>query len=536
MIKIKAGLFIFLFFYSFCFSSLLIDGSYYRKVQSYKGTIHIFLYNNSDKEAKIEKIYYNGEELKDIPDDNCLWYQITPSEIPPKGYCDLKIKQRWDTTKLMKISFIDTEGRNYETTIEPTSSFLSFVGAYFDNELKNLYIYIQNISSQRYTLKGLLLNGKDITGDCFIPEREIRAGEKIVVIYGMKQPVNCGQYLYLKGQTEQGDNFYTLTRVYGHFVIDGYGGDNRQEMNFNKERFDFHYNEKKLSEFSELPEFMACHIYDDPACVDGTKKQLLGTSAKEIIERTEKFYQHNKKHPTFIYSCEHIKPDNYFLYAETTDVFVIDPYEITYYHNPPEKDAYYTQLAKLACQPRILWTIPEAFTYRGTRYQTPEEERIIVWSEIGEGSKGIWYFVYDQKIGYPANKELEEEIKKINWELQKLKDYLIISEPITRTEKDKMTTYTLLAGDKGIVLILVNNDHTSNFQEGQKPFEYNPKENVKIEIKIPNWLKVKGIKEITYPEEKEINQQQYKIENNTLFLSVDNLEITKQYLIEAERK
>jgi hypothetical protein len=64
-----------------------------------------------------------------------------------------------------------------------------------------------------------------------------------------------------------------------------------------------------------------------------------------------------------------------------------------------------------------------------------EEERIIVYSEIGEGSKGIWYFVYNKDYGYPANKPLEEEIKKINWELQKLKEYIAISEPVKLTEK-----------------------------------------------------------------------------------------------------
>ncbi len=217
------------------------------------------------------------------------------------------------------------------------------------------------------------------------------------------------------------------------------------------------------------------------------------------------------------------------------DIFVVDPYEITCYHNTPEKNAHYTKLAKLACQPKILWTIPEAFTHRGTRFQTPEEERIIVWSEIGEGSKGIWYFVYNKKTGYPANKELEEEIKKINWELQKLKDYIVISEPfkLAKVDKGKITPYTLLCGDKGIILILINNEHKSYF--GKPPyFQYKPKENIKVEIKIPEWIRVRRIKEIKYPEIKE--EKNYRMNENKLTLLIKKLQITKQYIIETERK
>lgn len=530
--KLTGILFLLLISFSF---PLEVKDIYYRKVHPMdKGTVYIFLYNNSRKPEKIKEVYYNGEKLKDIPNDYTLWYQLTPPEILPGSYGELKIKLRWETKKLIKVEFKDIEGKRYETMIEPKTSLLNFSGAYFDKELKTLYIYIQNISDRIHTLKKLYFDGKDITRDCFIPEKEINSGEKIVVIYEMSEPVKSGKYIYLKAETE-GEKISTLIRAYSHFVLEGYGGDTRKEINFNPDRFDFHYNEKKLSTFSDLPEYKACHIFDDPACRDGIKRQLLGTSAKEIIKRIEKFYQYDKKHPTFLYGCEHRKPDNYFIYSELVDVFVVDPYEITYYHNPPEKNAHYTKLAKLACQPKILWTIPEAFTHRGTRFQTPEEERIIVWSEIGEGSKGIWYYVYNQKIGYPANNQLEEEIKKINWELQKLKDYILISEPfkLAKVDKEKITPYTLLCGDKGIILILINNDHKSYFE---KPpyFQYKPKENIKVEIKIPFWLKVKKIKEIRYPEIKE--EKNYRMKENKLTLLIKKLQITKQYIIETERK
>jgi len=225
-----------------------------------------------------------------------------------------------------------------------------------------------------------------------------------------------------------------------------------------------------------------------------------------------------------------------FVYGEVTDICVVNPYEIIFYRNPPEKNAYYTALGKLASEPRLLWTIPEAFTYRGTRFPTPEEERIIVWSEIGEGSKGIWYYVSSPKAGYPASPPLEAEIGRINRELQALKDYIVISEPVSlaRADAEKVTAYTLLCGDKGILLILVNNDHTSYFEEGKDPFTYQSKENFKAEVKIPQWLKVQGITEVRA--EQTIENVKYQTERNSLIIPIDRLDVTRQFLITTERK
>jgi len=228
--------------------------------------------------------------------------------------------------------------------------------------------------------------------------------------------------------------------------------------------------------------------------------------------------------------------NRFFVYGEVTDICVVNPYEIIFYRNPPEKNAYYTALGKLASEPRPLWTIPEAFTYRGTRFPTPEEERIIVWSQIGEGSKGIWYFYSNKTSGYPASSPLEAEIGRINRELQALKEYIVISEPVylARADAEKVTAYTLLCGDKWILLILVNNDHTSYFEEGKELFAYQPKENFKAEVKMPHWLKVQGITEVRA--EQTIENVKYQTERDSLIIPIYRLDITRQFLITTERK
>lgn len=82
----------------------------------------------------------------------------------------------------------------------------------------------------------------------------------------------------------------------------------------------------------------------------------------------------------------------------------------------------------------------------------------------------------------------------------------------------------------------INNDHKSNFEQDKEPFEYTPKQDVKLEIKIPEYLKIKRIKEIAYPGEKEIDETEYEIRKGRLILEIPELKITKQYLIETDRK
>jgi len=515
-----------------------IDSSYFRKVDPLDpGTIHLFIKNTTASMLSVTGIYLNGTEMKDMPNDLALWYQTVPPVAQPEEVMDVMVKLRRETKKLIRIETTLNTGEKLSSVIEPVSPDIKFTFIGYSKEKDKVYLYLENTGKENLEIQKVFCNTKDITNNCFLPCPVLPPSSKTLIIHTLREPLSPGRYLSFKAVTEKGETAQAISRVYSHFPIEAFGKDTRPELSFDPDCFALHYPKKKeeFQKIKEEPLFKAIHLLDDPACVDGYACALIGTSAKEVVKRGKECYENDPVHPTSVYSCEHGKPYCYFVYGETTDIMVIDPYEIIFYHNEPEKNAYYTRLAKLASEPRLLWTIPEAFTYRGTRFPTSEEERIIVYSEIGEGSKGIWYYVYDKKLGYPANKGLEEEIKKINRELQKLKDYIVISEPfpLAKVEIEKVTPYSLLCGDKGIVLILVNNDHESYFEEGKQPFTYQPKENFQVRINIPGWLKIKQIKEINYNGEKEVK---YLLDKDNLIIPIDSLDITRQFFIEVERR
>jgi hypothetical protein len=537
--KIKIVFIVFLLFPAFFCSSATVTGAYFRKVhQLDRGTIHIFFQNTSSRPVEVKKVFYNGIEIDTIPNDFCIWHQTVPPVIEPGEFANLKIKQRWDTNKLIRISALLSSGETIDTVIEPAPPDLKFSFIGFSKDYKQVYLYLENTGREPTKIKEVFCQDGEITKYCYIPEDTVMPSSKALIIYTPDNDLRHGSYLSFRVITEKGLAVQSISRVYSHFPIAAWGTDLRTELGFDPENFEMRYpkNKEAFQKYKDELHFKAYQLLEDPVCRDGKGGQLLGTSAREIIEQAKVCYEFDPNHPTLIHICEYQKPDCYFVYGEVTDIGVVNPYEIIFYRNPPEKNAYFTALGKLASEPRPLWTIPEAFTYRGTRFPTPEEERIIVWSEIGEGSKGIWYYVSSPKAGYPASPPLEVEIGRINRELQALKEYIVISEPVSLVQVDteKVTAYTLLCGDKGILLIMVNNDHTSYFEEDKKPFTYQPKENFNAEVKIPQWLKVKGIMEIKADET--IENVKYQTEREKLIIPIDRLDVTKQFLITTERK
>jgi len=91
-----------------CFCNLLfgfnIEGITFKKLNKVdKGTISIYLKNESQIPLKIEELYFNDFKIDKIPSDLILYCQLTPPEIEPEKYGQLKIKLRWETKKLIKI-------------------------------------------------------------------------------------------------------------------------------------------------------------------------------------------------------------------------------------------------------------------------------------------------------------------------------------------------------------------------------------------------------------------------------------------------
>ncbi len=495
------SLFIFFALVGIAEPSIKIDNMYFKKVHSDDpGTIYIFLTNATKEEIKVDKLHMNDIEIKEGQmTDKIYWWTQIPNSILPDKTGSLIIKIKNDFLLPVKLKLELSNGEILVQKIEPiVPEFFRITSVSFDLKENKIYIYVENnFPSKPIEIKNIIINGENVTKATKKLGKFILPGEKGCIIYKGSENLIPGEYVYIKVTTTNAIVTERLVKIYSYFPIQDFGKDNRKEMFFNEDTFDIHFptDLKEFEEYKSLPYYKVYHLFDDPTCND-EKKGYLGANAKEVIKRRKICWEKDPIHPTMVYICEFSKPLGYFIYGELVDIVAVDPYELTYYSNPPEMDGEYVKIAKKAGLPRPVVAIPEAFRYvtpkfpKGSkRFPTSEEERLIVYSEIAEGAKGLWYYVSSGTHGYKNSPELEKEIGEINKEIQYLKGYLVIGEPMNIAETDSQSVKAdgIFCGDKGIVIILRNGDYKTTLDKEKNKWETTVEDPGKINIivKLP---------------------------------------------------
>jgi len=512
--------------------------AYYRKASDIDpGTIHFFLENRSNASVEVIDVLLDGESLRNAQGEAIYWYHITPNPVPPTTAADIMVKLVSPLSNPVKVEVLtDKSPLPVARTVEPEPLKLHASYVAFSDDYRKAYVYVRNDTDVTLRITRARAFPMTISETSYIGGPILSPGEKACLCLHFSEQVQRGQYILCQVSTEQGIQATHLVRAYTYFPIQAFGPDHRSVLAFDAVNFDMDYppTEEGFETGQKEPWFRAYHLVDDPACKDAAPGKKLGSTALEVIRRQRICWQRDPLRATLIYICQFERPLNYFVYGELTDLIAIDPYPIVLDHESPFRNAHWVSLAKRACEPRPLYTIPEAFHILGneyTRYPTPEELRLTVYLQIASGSKGIWYYTKNAGAGgYEANRPLEEEIGRINAELRKLRPYLKISDPMSLGEADSanVAVHTLLAGDKGMVVIVINKQCVSHPYEKQQPFIFQPQKNINLRLRLPASLDVTSIIEVDGDEERPVA---FTKQHDIVVLSLPHLSITKQLLL-----
>jgi len=514
--------------------------AYYRKASDIDpGTIHLFLENKSNASVEVIDVLLDGQSLHNAQGKSIYWYHIVPNPIPASTPADIMIKLISPLSKPVKVEVITDKSPFPVARIvepEPLNLHVSYVA--FSDDYQKAYVYVRNDTDVSLRISQVRAFPVTISEISFVVGPLILPGQKACLVVRFSEQVKRAQYILLRVDTEQSIRATHLVRAYTYFPIQAFGQDHRATLSFDAVNFDMHYppTEADFAKTIKEPWFRAYHLVDDPACRDAAPGKKLGSTALEVIKRQQICWQKDPLHPTIIYICQFERPLNYFIYGELTDLIAIDPYPIVLDHESPFRNAHWVSFAKKACEPRPLYTIPEAFHILGneySRYPTPEELRLTVYLQIAYGSKGIWYYTKNAGAGgYEANPLLEAEIGKVNAELRKLRPYLKIGEPagLGKANSPNVAVHTILAGDEGIVVLVINNQCVSlPFAfESEQPFTFEPQKNINVQLTLPPALAVGSILAIDGDEEHSVP---FAKRDDIVTFSLPHLSTTKQLLI-----
>ncbi len=531
-------------------ASLAVDYAYLRSaaLEYDCGTIHVYLKNPGETEVSIEQVWVNDVLMKDLPNDLAVWYQVLPNPVLPHKVADVMVRLAEQTAPPFNVRIETSEGQtiteSIEITIPPPPLRITYIG--FSDNLDRVYVYLENTEDRSLSVDRVYLDTENITSLTTIPWRTLLPHRKDCIIANLERPLTQGEYISIKVTTKQGPMAQAVVRVLSFFPITSWDGDTRAELHFDSVPLKINYpaDPAQFEETRKLGTQRAYYLFSDPSCTDKRNKAVLGTSAMEIIRRLQTCYEHDPLHPGFTHICEYRKKHGYFVYGEVWDLVFINPYQLVFYGKSPRENRYFARLGKKGCEPRPLMVIQEAFSdeeeISGSRFPTPEEERLIVYYEIAEGAKGVNYLVkhYGDNGGYDANPELEAEIGRINWELRQLKPYLKIGDPvaIAETNEPEVTANTILCGDKAIVLILINEDYDSPSRGSSEQFEYRPKQDFEVTVHLPDWLQALEAYEVVGELEKSIPVHYEYTRIGDIIISVDQLDITKQIVITTQQR
>ncbi len=520
--------------FSYSQPSLLAEHAYIRKSHQFdRGAVHVFLKNPGVTAVEVEEVCLNGARLEDLPNATAVWTQVLPSPIPPGEVSDLTIMlpRAAANYKLpLEVKVKLQTGEILTIPVDQVNGPFKITGSYFSDNLDQVYIYLQNTGQTSLIPRKVWLAGRDVTGQTRFLSRAIPPGEKSLLRVDLPTPLARGKYVSIRLETADGSIGQALVRAFSVFPITSYSNpDTRLELYFDPQPFHVKYQPAvSAAEIKALPPQTAWYLFSCPNCTDSEQNKPWGTSAVEIIKRAREFYRLDPSRPNHSHVCEAYKERAYFIYGEVCDIMFINPYEVVFHDRDPARNGYFAGLGKLACEPRPLMTIQEAFARGpGAPFISPEQVRLGVYYQVAEGVKGISYYSKNQYTKYPA---LEKEIGRINRELQAIKSYLKIGEPfvgLASVSRSEVVAKTVVAADKGLVVILINTGYRTAIRDGKRETTFTPQENFTVEVEVPGWLEIKQAVEIG-PETRPVQLQK---KNGKIIISVDRINLTKIFLL-----
>jgi hypothetical protein len=213
------------------------------------------------------------------------------------------------------------------------------------------------------------------------------------------------------------------------------------------------------------------------------------------------------------------KPENWYTYAQLTDLPCADPYyqegvQSVLKSDPVNWGAYLkptyvygvATIYQSAAAPKpthyILHTCRMDIQGCPFRAPTPEEKRIEAYYAIAAGAKALsywWYTPFGEYYGCggddAASKALWKEIGLVGAELRSAEPVILRSSPVSvPIHKPRLLwVRSLLAGDDTLALIVVND----NFGSDRLGTVYRPVEQAKLTVQTPAWLKAGDVFELT---------------------------------------
>ncbi|HSW46419.1 MAG TPA: hypothetical protein VLM89_12695 [Phycisphaerae bacterium] len=515
---------------------------------------------------QIDKLVEAGEPV---------WWKVEPTLIPPGGMGEVTIRLRRDPkVESIRLSVPVAQNKTEATEFQVARRQPRFFSINFSPSLDEVYAYLRHQSGKGIAPKRILIDDLDVTERSRILADE--AVDTVPVIIKMDRPFEEGSYHFFTAEYEDGSiaqaclGAWQVGLVYGMWGCTQ-GKDPEQTARtyitdlaaHNVNVFMIHCG-GVANEYLHTPEgqqLLESHgirrmmtwpsrdrdaifyfLIDEPDAADFTSKMLdpykrIGSRAQYLVDRCKLFRRHDPKNRPILLNINNtFKPENWYTYAQLTDIPCADPYyqegvQSVWACDPTNMGAYLKptyvyavgEIYQSAGAPNPMHLIlhtcrfdfkPEESPYRAP---TPEEKRIEVYYSLAAGAKQLSYWWYSATDNYPDSryygvggsapemKALWKEIGLVGAEVRTLAEQVTLGCPAGLSIKGPRMIWarSLLAGEDTVVILVVNDNMASD----RVGTVIRPIDNAKLTVQTPAWLKPAAAFEITCEGTRDVSWQ-----------------------------
>ena len=196
--------------------------------------------------------------------------------------------------------------------------------------------------------------------------------------------------------------------------------------------------------------------------------------------------------------CTALYPSIWNIYAPLADAVLAKPYQLHWGPDPArfiENEDDHLARAVTAANARPTVWVPERF--HRNRYVEGEELKILAWTALLRGVKGIRYHYWKNDMATPFRDcpDLGESMKEINPHIRSNAAILspLLPHAVRLDREQRVTVYEGWCGDAGVLLLVRNMRYTTDGNpndNGRNPrFRAEASENVTVTFTPPPWLR-----------------------------------------------
>ncbi len=504
------------------------------------GSLHLVLQNNGNAASKVQLTKIDGEpiaELGTTPEriGPVIYHWVEPETVAPGAWTECIVRLRAVPEHDTRLTFQVDGGSPFECVVSIQPRRVRVESITFSPAIDRMHLYLRSLDAGSIPTAKVELDGKAAGGH--IERVDAPSGSGLALLEVPLSPAwSAGSFHLVQVDLGKEAKLVQPIRAWDQFFSVGLFGSlsREQAVAARAHGFNTYVTHEKLDTLDELgmsyilvgtagvgrPHTpgqsgrVAYYNMDEPDGHDALKIKTLplldrlGVHAmKDVIPIIRQQRSVDPSTPNLVLINNTYKPANWYVYGQLGDITATDPY-VPISAEQLERVPCSLAVTRDGCSPHpmlaVIWATANSGHRWSQRPPTPQEERMMAFYAMGSGICGLAYFA---DIGIEAeggkflalsdNRELWEEVGRINQDVAVLAPYLAVGCPIPHPpQHEQVWVRTLLCGPEAMVVVVVNRGHEIGFNTvNHFPFHF-PAKDVQVSFSLPKAMQRCRVSEV----------------------------------------